>query len=144
MSRAPAAPNHKSHPDLLNEAIVEAHIELLHKDGYHNHAELSNQTRTLVFPTAKELAALGSRHVEDLTRGLLHSKIEQLEVSGLGKLEEGACAGVCAPCSPFCHVVFTSSFATTVNKKIVSIPVVKNINNWLADSVADVIPSGAR
>ena len=37
-----------------------------------------------------------------------------------------------------------ADFATSVNQKVMSIPVVQNINNWLADSVADALPAGAR
>ena len=136
---------------LLTHAVADAHVELLNRAGFYDHARYANETfyatrmlnASLTFPTQEEMAIAG-RHVDDLTRDLLHSKIENLEVTGLGKLEEGACEGVCTPCTPFCHVVFTSEFATTVNRKVMSIPVVQNVNNWLADTAADAIPDGAR
>jgi len=35
---------------ILNQAVVDVHIELLHKAGYHEEAHQSNATRELIFP----------------------------------------------------------------------------------------------
>lgn len=137
---------------ILTQAVFNSHIDLLHRAGYHDHATRANTTwrrtrsldASLVVPTAEETSVLGLGRVLDLTRDLLHSKIEELEQEGLGKLEDYACEGVCPECAPFCHMVFTSDFAAYLNKMVVNIPIVQNINNWLADSVADAIPDGAR
>lgn len=35
---------------LLSQAMVEAHVELLHRAGYHEEARRSNATRAFIFP----------------------------------------------------------------------------------------------
>lgn len=80
---------------ILTQAVVNSHMELLHRAGYHEHAMRADatfrQTRSLnaslFFPTAEEMVLLGLGRVDDLTRDLLHSKLEELEVKGLGRTQ---------------------------------------------------------
>ena len=122
---------------LLSQAVVQSHVELLHRAGFHEHALRSNSTWhathmlniSLIFPNKTERDLLGLSFSGDLTRELLHSKLLSLEQDGLSSLETAACEGVCTPCAPFCATVFESTFATMVNKQVLEIPVVQNINS---------------
>jgi len=80
----------------------------------------------------------------DLTRQLIGRGLLDLENDGLQALETGCCDYFTGDALGFCGWSFTKKVESYVNKKIQSIPLVRNVNNWLANTANEYVPSGVR
>jgi len=79
----------------------------------------------------------------DMTRQLIGKGLQDLEEDGLSTLETGACDYFTGDAFGFCQWGFTQDIESYVNDKILSIPLVQNVNNWLVNTADEFVPGGA-
>ena len=92
----------------------------------------------------RECNATGGVRVGDMTRQYIASGLQSLETKGLTTFESGCCAYFTGDAAGFCSWSFTKDAESYVNKAIESIPLVKNVNNWLVNTANELVPSGVR
>jgi hypothetical protein len=80
----------------------------------------------------------------DMTRQYIAQGLNKLETKGLSSLEGACCDYFTGDAFGFCSWSFTKDVESYVNKKILAIPLVANVNNWLVNTADEMVPSGVR
>jgi hypothetical protein len=90
----------------------------------------------------KLMKAANASAPQDMTRQMIGNGLTWLEGQGLSALEGSACTYFTGDALGFCQWGFTQDIENYVNQEIESIPLVQNINNWIGNTIDEMVPSG--